>query len=224
MVDRIKQVMEYEQMSPANFADAIDINRSSLTHIFTGRNQPSLDVARKILKAFPEIRTEWLIMGVGQMLQEISQQQTLPSPVVTTVDNMQQTDLFSGMEVTARKQLIEDVKPAVQAEEVNKTSNTSVEPEAMKSEVPNRVVEEKVSVKASSSTTGDILESQATNENGIQEEAIVSGRGRNAKFAESHISTGNTKREKISVSQGDKKIAKIIFFYDDKSFEIYLPN
>ena len=47
MVDRIRKVMEYYQMSPTNFADTIDINRSSLTHIFSGRNQPSLDVAKK---------------------------------------------------------------------------------------------------------------------------------------------------------------------------------
>lgn len=60
--------MDYLQLSPAQFADVINVNRSGLTHIFNGRNQPSLDLARKILKAFPEVNTEWLIMGVGPML------------------------------------------------------------------------------------------------------------------------------------------------------------
>ena len=90
MVDRIKQVMEYEQMSPTAFADKININRSSLTHIFSGRNQPSLDVAKKILTAFPEISTEWLIMGMGEMLQPVPEVEE-KTVTVKTVDNMQQT-------------------------------------------------------------------------------------------------------------------------------------
>jgi len=67
MIDRIKQVMEYYNLTPASLAEQIGINRSSLTHLFSGRNQPSLDLAKKILHCYPEIKTEWLIMGVGEM-------------------------------------------------------------------------------------------------------------------------------------------------------------
>lgn len=67
MVDRIKKIIEYYQLSPAAFAEQIGINRSNLTHLFSGRNQPSLELAKKILLCFPDIKTEWLIMGVGQM-------------------------------------------------------------------------------------------------------------------------------------------------------------
>jgi transcriptional regulator with XRE-family HTH domain len=67
MVDRIKQIMEYYQLSPASFAEQIGINRSNLTHLFSGRNQPSLELAKKILIYYPDIKTEWLIMGVGDM-------------------------------------------------------------------------------------------------------------------------------------------------------------
>jgi len=67
MVERIKQIMEYYQLSPAALAEQIGINRSNLTHLFSGRNQPSLDLAKKILHCYPDIKTEWLIMGVGQM-------------------------------------------------------------------------------------------------------------------------------------------------------------
>jgi len=228
MVDRIKQVMEYEQMSPASFADAIEINRSSLTHIFTGRNQPSLDVARKILKAFPEVRTEWLIMGVGQMLQDVSQQQTLPDPEVTTVDNMQQTDLFSGMDESPRKPHKVETEPVVKTETVSAPivdiPAVSVAPEVLKSETPKVVVEEKVSVKTVAPAIPEINQPVLETENVIPEETSVTSRARNAKMAESHNSTPNTKRDRISNSQGDKKIAKIIFFYEDKSYDIYIPN
>ena len=68
MIDRIRQTIEYSQLSASAFADTIGISRSGLTHLLTGRNQPSLDVARKILAKYPEISTEWLIMGMGEML------------------------------------------------------------------------------------------------------------------------------------------------------------
>ena len=48
MVDRIKHVMEYYEETPAGFAEKVGVNRSNLTHLFTGRNQPSLDFAKKV--------------------------------------------------------------------------------------------------------------------------------------------------------------------------------
>jgi len=92
MVDRIKQVMDYEGLTPAVFAETIGINRSNLTHIFSGRNQPSLDLAKKILTAFPEIKTEWLIMGMGEMLDSPENKVESAKPTARFV----QTDLFSG--------------------------------------------------------------------------------------------------------------------------------
>ena len=68
MIDRIKQILEFYNLSPAVFAEQIGINRSNLTHLFSGRNQPSLEFAKKILHTFPDIKTEWLIMGVGDMI------------------------------------------------------------------------------------------------------------------------------------------------------------
>ena len=68
MIDRIKLIMEFYNLSPAAFSEQIGINRSNLTHLFSGRNQPSLDLAKKILHSYPDIKTEWLIMGIGEML------------------------------------------------------------------------------------------------------------------------------------------------------------
>ena len=68
MTERIKIIMEHFSLNPTQFAEILNINRSGLTHIFTGRNQPSLELARKVLTAFPQVNTEWLIMGVGDMI------------------------------------------------------------------------------------------------------------------------------------------------------------
>ena len=75
MIDRIKQIMEYYNLTPASLAEQIGINRSSITHIFSGRNQPSLDIAKKILHCYPEIKTEWLIMGMGEMMRNAEEKE-----------------------------------------------------------------------------------------------------------------------------------------------------
>lgn len=65
MVDRIKKVMEKRGLTPSQFADEIDLKRSSLSHILSGRNNPSLDVVMKIKARFDEISTDWLLFGTG---------------------------------------------------------------------------------------------------------------------------------------------------------------
>ena len=213
MVERIKQVMEYKQMSPTAFADTIDINRSSLTHIFSGRNQPSLDVAKKILTAFPEISTEWLIMGIGDMVQSgIRQVPTVamdnPPISVSTVDNMQQTDLFAAIEM-AEALSTEPVKSTVGIPKSEPEPDTTATPVVSSQPEPEPVAEPEQRPVAN------------INSESVDTPVPVRNRVRNQ---ESHISARESKRDRISNSQGDKKISKIIFFYDDRSFEIYTPN
>lgn len=69
IVERIKILLEYTELSPSAFADKIDIQRSSMSHILSGRNKPSLDVTQKILTVFPEINPNWLLTGKGKMKQ-----------------------------------------------------------------------------------------------------------------------------------------------------------
>jgi len=57
-------------MTPTQFADEIGIQRSSISHILSGRNNPSLDVILKILGRFKEIDSNWLILGKGNLLKE----------------------------------------------------------------------------------------------------------------------------------------------------------
>jgi transcriptional regulator with XRE-family HTH domain len=67
MKDRIKLIMEKENLTPAKFADRLQINRAIISHILNGRNNPSLDVVTKILSEMNYIDTEWLINGTGNM-------------------------------------------------------------------------------------------------------------------------------------------------------------
>lgn len=82
MKDRILQIMEREGVSNAEFAEKIGISTSSLSHIFNGRNKPSLEVVMRIHKAYPEINLYWLLYGEGEM------EEALPSQVPQNSENM----------------------------------------------------------------------------------------------------------------------------------------
>ncbi len=68
MIDRFQKIMEYAGVSPKRFAEILGIERSNVSHIMSGRNNPSLAVVQKILKNFPDISSDWLLFGDGNML------------------------------------------------------------------------------------------------------------------------------------------------------------
>ena len=68
MLTRIKQIMELENLSSSQFADEIGVQRSALSHVLSGRNNPSLDFVMKIKACFNEISLDWLLLGKGNML------------------------------------------------------------------------------------------------------------------------------------------------------------
>lgn len=73
MRDRILHFLTQENISSAKFADEIGVQRSSVSHILSGRNNPSFDFIQKILRRFELLNAEWLIIGRGEMFK--SQQQ-----------------------------------------------------------------------------------------------------------------------------------------------------
>lgn len=66
--ERISKVIEYSGLTPSEFADEIDVQRSSISHVTSGRNKPSLEFIIKIKSRFPEILWDWLVTGEGEML------------------------------------------------------------------------------------------------------------------------------------------------------------
>jgi len=64
-INRLKQIMEYHQFSASSFADKVGVQRSSISHILSGRNKPSLDFVLKINTVFDDLDLEWLLNGTG---------------------------------------------------------------------------------------------------------------------------------------------------------------
>lgn len=87
MKDRIKQIMDNEQLTPSAFADKLQLGRAVISHILNGRNNPSLDVVTRILSKMDYINSDWLITGNGEMYKSEHEGQSTSS---------QQSDLFSN--------------------------------------------------------------------------------------------------------------------------------
>jgi transcriptional regulator with XRE-family HTH domain len=70
MKERLLKFLEEENLTAAKFADEIGVQRSSISHILSGRNNPGYDFIQKILKRFPQLNAEWLLLGSGKMAKE----------------------------------------------------------------------------------------------------------------------------------------------------------
>jgi transcriptional regulator with XRE-family HTH domain len=67
--DRIKQLMDYEQMTAAAFAEKIGVAPATMSHTLGDRNKyPSTDFIMKLHESFQSISLDWLLLGKGDML------------------------------------------------------------------------------------------------------------------------------------------------------------
>jgi transcriptional regulator with XRE-family HTH domain len=80
MLDRIKEVISYYDETASSFADKIGVPRSSISHILSGRNKPSLDFILKLFEAYPDINLHWFLYGKGN-IQTTSNSQKMQEPI-----------------------------------------------------------------------------------------------------------------------------------------------
>ena len=72
MNTRLKQFLAAENISQSHFADTIRVVRASVSHVLSGRNNPSYEFIRAIMLAYPDLNMEWLLLGKGKMYKEVS--------------------------------------------------------------------------------------------------------------------------------------------------------
>lgn len=91
---RIKKIMEIHQLSASLFADKIGVQRSSISHILSGRNKPSLDFIVKITDNFTDVDMEWLVHGKGVFPKKAIKKEVTSTPT-----------LFSNPSITDKKKI-----------------------------------------------------------------------------------------------------------------------
>lgn len=147
---RIAEVLQYSGFSATEFADEIGVQRSSLSHISSGRNKPSLEFIMKIKSRFPDIEWDWLITGSGEMLasekqikeeSDIAQQKPASLPdLLNFVENDLERELQDADSTPKHKENIPEEKLNVQpANIVQENSAKKIIEDVPKNKI-NRIV------------------------------------------------------------------------------------
>jgi transcriptional regulator with XRE-family HTH domain len=96
--NRLKKVMAFHQLTASLFADKIGVQRSSISHILSGRNKPSLDFVLKVTSIFTDVDMYWLLNGVGNFPKA-----TTTTPPLTSFQN--NSELFSSTDEDVAKKI-----------------------------------------------------------------------------------------------------------------------
>lgn len=109
-IKRLEIVLDYYNLSASAFADKINVQRSSLSHLLSGRNKPSLDFIIKVIEVFPEVDLYWILNGKGSFPKtdkQMAVELTNPGKEIrnqkssTTIEN--ELDLFSTTPLHTKK-------------------------------------------------------------------------------------------------------------------------
>lgn len=98
--------MENYGLNASQLAETIGIQRSTLSHILSGRNKPSLDVVQRILMSFPEIQAAWLLNGDGGF----DYKSNSGNDHISKRVRIPEIDLFSGQEIETSR-VVDPKKP-----------------------------------------------------------------------------------------------------------------
>lgn len=86
-IERLEHLLQYYNLSASAFADKIQVQRSSISHLLSARNKPSLEFVLKVVKNFPEVNLYWFLNGKGTFPSEISAKISPTSYQSTQTDN-----------------------------------------------------------------------------------------------------------------------------------------
>lgn len=130
-IKRLEKIFEYYTISASIFADKIGVQRSSLSHLLSGRNKPSLDLIIKIVENFKEVDLEWIIFGKGNFPKEenIILKKEITAPTLFNNENLLEPNLFSEEPTVKNNDVFENEKNIFPNNEVlnNSFSNTNID-------------------------------------------------------------------------------------------------
>ena len=82
MNTRLKQFLAAENITQAQFADSINVVRASVSHVLSGRNNPSYEFIKSIMLVYPSLSMEWLMFGKGKMYKDSENGHTSSPPLL----------------------------------------------------------------------------------------------------------------------------------------------
>ena len=132
-IKRLEIILDYYSLNASAFADKIGVQRSSLSHLLSGRNKPSLDFILKILDVFPDVDLYWILNGKGNFPKnsdekktEIIAEKTISAPTPIP-QNQIAGNLFSSSEIPVVKNTFENSKPITNENITISTSSNEID-------------------------------------------------------------------------------------------------
>jgi transcriptional regulator with XRE-family HTH domain len=81
---RLQEILDHYGVSATAFSEEINFNRSTISHLLSGRNKPSLEFVLKVLQKYPEVELYWLLNGKGEFPTE---KKTTSPPIIPKLQN-----------------------------------------------------------------------------------------------------------------------------------------
>lgn len=132
-IKRLEILLDYYSLNASAFADKISVQRSSLSHLLSGRNKPSLDFILKILEVFPDVDLYWILNGKGNFPKNSDENRTgiiaektisAPTPIS---QNQIAENLFSPTEIPVVKNIVENTNSIVKENITISTSSNEID-------------------------------------------------------------------------------------------------
>lgn len=126
-VKRLEIILDYYGLNASSFADKIGVQRSSMSHLLSGRNKPSLDFVMKILDVFPDVDLYWILNGKGSFPKaedqtlnsnnEIATETVKPLTPISSSEDFIGGNLFS--EINYKEEVKTETRNAVEVKNSN---------------------------------------------------------------------------------------------------------
>lgn len=93
MKEKLQILMEKEGLKSGMLAEKLGVNPAGISHLLAGRNKPSFDLLQKILRAFPRVNPDWLLLDAPNIYR--SEGEALPADEVFNHAEQLVQNLFS---------------------------------------------------------------------------------------------------------------------------------
>ena len=209
MVDRINLLLKAKNKSSRQFAEEIGIQPSGMSHILSGRNNPSLDFVMKVVKRWPEININWLMFGKGERYVSSNGTQSVP-------DATKKEQAVSGVAAHGEKQFDLFSQPG----DYSSNGDAVVSESTL---VNGKDEDARVAQNVDNSFPREELSFNSMPSQDVNNKATIPPQGATTQPIENSMNEAAKKSDSVQPSL-NKKIVKLIVLFDDHTFSEYYPE
>ena len=210
MKDRIQKIIDNEQLSASKFSEVIGVQRSTISHIFNGRNKPTLDIVQKILVAYPDINETWLLLGTGNMYKSGRKDNEVHIAENTETPTIEE-QIIPSTEIGTKTS---EPSPIVYENQISKKQNQ--EPSVAKTS--DNTLDNKQNAKK------DYNKNNQTTQKEIIFESKTDNIVTQPKYNDKKVAQNTQPQQPQPVDITKNNPEKIIVFYSNKTFTLYSPS